>query len=327
MAFRARIVPITFLFGLLAACQVPVDNAVQITGTLQPYASATATLTSTPPVPLQGTELPLGPTPTPFVHIVQQGETLLGIALRYGVPLEDLLLVNPGVDPGFLTIGQQLRIPGSEGEAVDYLLPTPTPVPLDLGSVRCYDAASGRMVCLLEVSNSTETNLEGIAVVVKLFDERGELIEAKLANSPLDLLPVGEAMPISAAFESRPLDFAYASAELNSAIAVPEDQVELIPLELEIVKREQAPETGFVHVEGYVLNLENIQIKDFQVRILGIARADNGVVVGYNVWESPDIRSEGIELPFSLDIFSLGPSIGHIDLRAEARTIDSVAAE
>ena len=51
------------------------------------------------------------PTPTPFVYAVQAGDTLSGIAARFGLTVEELVQANRLVDPDSLQIGQQLTIP------------------------------------------------------------------------------------------------------------------------------------------------------------------------------------------------------------------------
>jgi murein DD-endopeptidase MepM/ murein hydrolase activator NlpD len=79
--------------------------------------TATSTPTSTPetiqtPKPTE--------TPPPFTHTVRSGETLISIALRYGVTLEALMEANKLPSADFLRIGQELTIPRE---------PTPTPTP------------------------------------------------------------------------------------------------------------------------------------------------------------------------------------------------------
>lgn len=49
------------------------------------------------------------------VYIVQPGDTLSYVAARFNVTLDELLAANPGVDPNFLSQGQQIVIPGLEG--------------------------------------------------------------------------------------------------------------------------------------------------------------------------------------------------------------------
>jgi LysM repeat protein len=51
------------------------------------------------------------PTPTPVVYVVQSGDTLGGIAVRYGVDLQALMNRNDIDDPRRLRSGQQLIIP------------------------------------------------------------------------------------------------------------------------------------------------------------------------------------------------------------------------
>lgn len=52
------------------------------------------------------------PTPEPFVHTVQVGETLSSIAARYGVNTNILIEVNNILDPNALMVGASLLIPG-----------------------------------------------------------------------------------------------------------------------------------------------------------------------------------------------------------------------
>lgn len=44
-------------------------------------------------------------------HLVESGDTLGGIAERYGTTVARLHVLNPSVDAGALRVGQQIRLP------------------------------------------------------------------------------------------------------------------------------------------------------------------------------------------------------------------------
>jgi len=54
--------------------------------------------------------------PTPFVHVVQEGDTLSGIAQKYGVGLDELIAANELVNPDLLRLGQEILVPSRSVE-------------------------------------------------------------------------------------------------------------------------------------------------------------------------------------------------------------------
>lgn len=78
---------------------------------LLPLAVWAQTETPTPPPPTAGDLIPL-------VHTVQEGENLTTIATHYGITVEELLAINHLSNADVLAVGQQLIIPGGEGEVV-----------------------------------------------------------------------------------------------------------------------------------------------------------------------------------------------------------------
>lgn len=81
--------------ALLALNQIPNPNALSVGQELR-----------VPGQPPAGTQTGEG-----YVHVVAAGETLFGIAQKYGVPLDQLAQVNQITNPSSLRVGQRLLIP------------------------------------------------------------------------------------------------------------------------------------------------------------------------------------------------------------------------
>lgn len=78
-----------------------------------------------PPSPGGGTTSP-PPSSSGTIHVVQRGETLSRIALRYGVTLSAVASANNITNVNFIFVGQQLTIPGGTAPPAP---PAPTTVP------------------------------------------------------------------------------------------------------------------------------------------------------------------------------------------------------
>ena len=161
------------------------------------------------------------PTPTPAVHIVQPGDTLLGIALQYNVTLEELYQVNGVLKPELLQIGQSIVIPvpGSVGKPAGdnsgaVIAPTQPPLPVRVENAARYQAPVGSVWVLGEVFNSTDQPVENVQVRVALLDAAGQEVASDTPFVALAAIPPGGRAPFSVLFSAPPngvIDFqAYA---------------------------------------------------------------------------------------------------------------------
>jgi LysM repeat protein len=117
--FDTTIEKIQAFNGLGDSDELQVGQVLQI-----PAAGSTPNPTTTPR-PTE-TFVP-GPTPGTVLHVVQSGDTLLGISLRYGVPMGIIQKANDIQDPETIQVGQQLVIPiGATPVATAGPPPTPT---------------------------------------------------------------------------------------------------------------------------------------------------------------------------------------------------------
>ncbi|NLF01879.1 MAG: LysM peptidoglycan-binding domain-containing protein [Anaerolineales bacterium] len=99
------------------------DDAMLTYGGTQPAPTAA------PPAPAPTSAVAPAPTGT-VVHVVQQGDTLYGIAHRYGVDMGAIVRANGIVNPDRIHVGQRLTIASTTTPpATPEPQTTPTPAP------------------------------------------------------------------------------------------------------------------------------------------------------------------------------------------------------
>lgn len=89
-----------------------------------PTAAATTTTAATATVAAPATATA---TPPPAEYVVVAGDTLVALATRFGVTVEELVALNGLANPDQLDIGQVLRLPGDGATAAPAAAPTATP--------------------------------------------------------------------------------------------------------------------------------------------------------------------------------------------------------
>jgi LysM repeat protein len=96
----------------------------------QARAGVTATLPATLPSPIavgNGVIQNAGGS----TYTVKSGDTLAGIAARFGVSLEDLRAANPSVNASSLSVGQSIKLPSGTSPNPTPAADTPGPAPTD----------------------------------------------------------------------------------------------------------------------------------------------------------------------------------------------------
>jgi LysM repeat protein len=195
------------------------------------------------------------PSPTPIIHVVQSGETLIAIALQYGVTVDALQVANGITDPAALQINQELIIPvGQESEAQDpnALLPSPTPADISVEGLGCYDEPVGSLWCLGEIVNSTTTSIENARLRVALHDDAGNELANAEVQVALDIILSGQRAPFGILFRSPPEGYSRFSAVPIRAESSSEPAQRYAELGLEDVDAE--PVGLLFQVSGRVTN-------------------------------------------------------------------------
>jgi len=317
MEKRHLYLAVVLVLSLLAACSsVEKQRAPLPTATLRSFASNTPTSKPVSSLTQIGTPIPAGPTPTPFVHIIQQGETLLEIAFRYGVQFDNIVLINPEIDPNLLRIGEEIRIPGPGGEPVDILLPTPTPIPVHLKTLGCYDTPSLAYVCMVSITNTEEFMVAGVSAHITLHNRDGLILDNQIVYAPISQIPTGQEIPLIAIFGHRPSGYSGFHVDLLSAVQVADLMDELPVIDVLETTTIYKAEKRLAEVSGR-LSITSHEGDEFLVRVVGVAMDAKGEPIGMNVWERQVENAIDEEIEYRISIFSLGPEIAEISIYSE----------
>jgi murein DD-endopeptidase MepM/ murein hydrolase activator NlpD len=116
-------------------------------------------------------ELPSGP-----IYIVQEGDTLWDIANRFGIPWEDLARENSISDPGQLSAGDEIVIPGINGIG-ETLVTKPVPLGENLRSLSRRLLIPEEKLIQLNHLTSPEELYSGYNLVLPEINQQQPLIE------------------------------------------------------------------------------------------------------------------------------------------------------
>jgi murein DD-endopeptidase MepM/ murein hydrolase activator NlpD len=298
------------LLLVLTACGQAASSTLEL-GAAAPYRAPSATPTPTLLPALTGVTLP---TPTPLVYTVVLGDTLDGIAQRYGVPLEALLAANPTVQPTALTVGTELVIPTGETQSGE---PTPTPALLPVTQAQCWPELAGGLWCFALLQNDYAETLEDLSAQFTLLDADGAELASQAAYGLLDILPAGKAMPLAIHFAApQQADVRLRVQVLTSIRLLPGD-TRYLPVTLENTLVSVQAEGRTAQVSG-LATLSGEETAN-ALWVLGIAYDAAGEVAGVRRWGSPSALAADAPVAFDFQVSSVGPAIERVDFLAEAR--------
>ena len=299
---------------LLAACAPSGTETSAGTSTpgSTPYQAATPSPTHTL---LPGLTDILLPTSTPFIYIIEAGDTLDAIAARYGVSLVDLMAANPGVQPTLLVVGMELVIPTGTLPPAEQV---PTAVPAPVRQAGCWAEGTGGAWCFALVENTFAEPLENLSVQFTLLGEDGQEIASQVTFAPLNLLPAGASMPLGVFFPAPVPGGVQVRAQLLTANRILPGDVRYLPVMLENTLVSLGASQRSAQVSGKAMLTVLDGLAD-TLWVLATAYNEDGNVVGFRRWDADTPLAGGETVEFSFLLSSMGPVIDRVEFLSEAK--------
>ena len=303
-----------FLFLFVTACAPQSTESAPLDVDLIPFVTSTQSPSQTPE-DLVTPETSL-PSPTPFTYTIQTGDTISGIALKYGVSIDDLQAANPEVSASAMSVGTVLKIPSNPDNPSGE--PTPTAAPFTIEQIECYSTANKGTWCFVLVHNDFSEFMENVSAQVTLVDSNNATLASQTALLPLNILPPNTSLPLSVFFPpDTPVD-AKPQVQVLTAIRLLPNDARYLPATLNKTLVQVHAGGRSAQVSGSVLSQSGAADAS-QVWVAATAYDAAGSVVGVRRWESNAALAAGGTLPFDFLLSSIGGRIARVDFAVEAR--------
>ncbi|HSM58570.1 MAG TPA: FxLYD domain-containing protein [Candidatus Sulfomarinibacteraceae bacterium] len=263
--------------------------------TLITRAPPTAALIQTTPTPLPTATAT--PTATPVIYEVEEGDTLLGIAIANYTSVEEIEALNPGVVPELLQIGQPLILPPPATPVYSGAAPTPVPMEVRVSNVQLARTSAGSMWIVGEVLNEGTTIAAGLRVQIDLLGPEGTALLSTAAWVVTAIVPPGEAAPFAVLVREPPAE------DVQPAVSIVDGEGLVDPGNYYLDLAVQSPEVTIgerqVSLGGAV---ENVGEKTaHQITVVATFYDNQRNVTGYAQQALSDPLAPGESVPFALE--------------------------
>lgn len=259
------------LLGLLlllmaAGCNQPEDETGTPAGTVRPSSTpeigvtlATASRPTQALVQVTPTPSPTPtptPTPTPVVYLIEEGDTLLALAIDNNTTVDAIETLNPGIQPNLLQIGQQVILPPPATPSFQSAAATQVPLQIEVINLNTYRTPTGSLWFVGEVLNNSHLAAENIQLEIGLSETSGQGIAAVSTWVTPGIVPAGGKAPFGALVPGVTVDSSISLAPPSAAVIGGQTLVDTGNryLDLAVMEPEANIEESQVELEGRIVN-------------------------------------------------------------------------
>ena len=177
--------PIELIDLAFATLAPPTIEVIQQTPTPLPTATAT-------------------PTATPIVYAIQEGDTLLAIAIDNQTTVDEIQILNPDVRPELLSIGQEIELPPPATPVFSSEQPTALPIQINVLSASLFPDGAGGLWVIGEVENSANYFIENLQLELTLYGTGGLAVGRTETWAAAPLIGPNGSTPFGVLFPQKP---------------------------------------------------------------------------------------------------------------------------
>lgn len=294
--------------------------------------TATVTSSPTPEIgvtlvtvasPLRGTEVKMIPeteltptftaTPTPFIYMVAEGDTLFDIAAHHDTTTEAILQLNPGLQPELLSIGQELILPEQVRPDPKVTSNTPESLSIIISGLSLYQTPTNGIWIVGEVSNQGDQDLENVHVTVRLLDNAGHSVHETHLWTATNVVASGSKSPFATLVVPAPSIEVSPNAVIESATSI----VDLGNryLDFEVADAKITIKGAQATISGKIVNIGDKNASE--VALIVTFYDDEGNVTGYHKSFMDESFSAGKSAPFEIHVLPPGGMVHDYALLAQ----------
>lgn len=219
-------------------------------------------------------------TPAPTDYLMQPGDTLDAVAARFHLSVDTLRDANAS-----LTTFE----PGTR-----LLIPSPTPLPLQILAPNCYETHPGSLLCLGRVDNPLDFAVERVTVEVSLSQPDGTTALRRASVEQM-LIPAGSFAPYQASFDGN------VSGSVNARMVSAAYSAQSVP-EVLVEDVEGDVQDGRVLISAIITNPDAHEVELLRAFITLLD--GTGRVIGYRVlvFEVGTVLASGEDYPLHVEM-------------------------
>lgn len=276
----------------------------------------TAVVIQTTPSPLPPpTETP---TPTPIVYAIQEGDTILGIAIDKFTTTDEILTRNPNLQPNLLSIGQEIILPPPATAVFSGDPTTPVPLNVTIRSIQSYITPVGSVWLIGEIHNDSSFFVEDVQLELSLIGQNGTDLGKTAVWTAFSLLAPQEQAPFAVLITEPPATIEQTQAAVINGRAFaqldPENDSRI--LDLSVSESDFQSDENNVTITGLLQN--NSPNTAEQTQLTATLYDQAGNVSGYGqLTVSDPIPSNG-RVPFTLNLAPPGAPPASVSFHIQA---------